>query len=348
MPDVPAARFLAIAALGGLAVAATTRGAAADPVADHFRGKSISVIVGYDPGGGYDVYTRLLTRFMSPHTPGNPAYVIQHMPGAGSLRAANYIANVAPKDGTTLGVFSAPAALEPMFGNTAAQFDPLRLTWVGNMFRDTAACGTWANSGIASLQDIAKSDKEIVFGATGPGSYGNQHALVLKDMLGLKLKVITGYKGVKDVGLALQRGEIQVACAMNLSTVKAAFGQQVASGELRFIVQFGKRPNPYFAGAPSFYSMIKGDEQNAVADLFFEQVEIARPVIGPPDMPPAVVAALRKAMWDTIADKGLREEAARLGLDIDPVSGEDTAKAIAALTRVPPPVIAKAKAIMGR
>jgi hypothetical protein len=135
---------------------------------------------------------------------------------------------------------------------------------------------------------------------------------------------------------------------MNLSTVKAAFGQPVASGELRFIVQFGKQPNPYFGGAPSFYGMIKGDEQNAVADLFFEQVEIARPLIGPPDMKPAGIAAFRKAMSDTLADKALRDEAARSGLDIDPVSGEDTAKAIASLTRVPPPVIAKAKAIMGR
>ena len=334
-----------MAAALACAAAAPVRG---DTVADHYRGKQISVIVGYDPGGGYDVYTRLLTRFMGAHIPGNPALIIQHMPGAGSLRAANYVANVAAKDGTVLGVFSAPAALEPLFGNPAAQFDPARLAWLGNMVRDTAACGTWKDSGIASLQDLMQSPKEIVFGATGPGSYGNQHALVLKEMLGLRLKVITGYKGVKDVGLALQRGEIQVACAMNLSTVKASFSQNVASGELKFLVQFGKADHAYFQGATNFHSVVKGEEQRAVADLFFQQVEIARPLIGPPGLPPALVAALRKAMWEALGDRALRDEAARAGLDIDPVSGEDTAAAIEALTRVPPPVIARAKAIMGR
>jgi len=336
----------AIALLLALSAASAAR---ADAVADFYKGKTINVVVGYGPGGGYDVYTRLLVRHMPRYVPGNPAMVVQNMPGAGSLRAANFIGNAASRDGLTLGVIGAPAALEPLFGNNDAKFETSGFGWLGNMIRDTAACGTWHNSGIKSLDQIINAKTEVVFGASGAGSYGNQHAMILKHMLGAKLRVITGFTGIKDIGLALERGEVQAACALALSTAKSTFEGNVRRGELKYFVQFGKDKDvPYFGGAPNFYKMIKTDEQRQLADLFFGQSEIARPLVTPPGVAPAFVAALRKAMADTVADKALLAEAEKAGLDIEFVSGEETARSFADFYRTPPELVAKARAIMGR
>ena len=338
-----------IAAAAAVFAAIAVDQARADAVADFYKGKQVNVIVGYGPGGGYDVYTRLLLRHMPRYVPGNPTMVVQNMPGAGSLRAANFLGNAASRDGLTLGVIGAPAALEPMFGNADAKFETGGFAWLGNMIRDTAACGTWHNSGITSLDQIINAKTDIVFGASGAGSYGNQHAQILKSMLGAKLRVITGFTGIKDIGLALERGEVQAACALALSTAKATFDGNVKRGELKFLVQFGKGQDvAYFGGAPNFYKMIKTEEQRQIADLFFGQSEIARPLIGPPGLQPVFVAALRKAMADAVADKAFLAEAEKAGLDIDFVSGEETAQSFADFAKTPPAVVAKAREIMGR
>jgi tripartite-type tricarboxylate transporter receptor subunit TctC len=332
----------------GIAAVSASSVAAADAVADFYKGKQINVIVGYGPGGGYDVYTRQLLRHMPRYIPGNPTMVVQNMPGAGSLRAANFVTNAAPKDGTTLMVIGAPAALEPLFGNKEAKFETLKLNWIGNMIRDTAACGTWHNSGIKSLQDIIKAKTPVVFGASGHGSYSNIHAQVLRHMLGANLRVITGFKGIKDMGLALERGELQSQCALALSTAKATFSQNVERGELKFLVQFGKQDHPYFGGAPNFYKMIKSPEQIQVADLIFGMSEIARPLLGPPGMPPQIVAALRKAMVDAVNDKAFRAETDKSGLPIEFVSGEETQQTFVEFYKSSPAVLQKTREIMGR
>jgi tripartite-type tricarboxylate transporter receptor subunit TctC len=338
-------RVAALAAAAAWLIAGT---ACADEVADVYKGKQITVVVGYGPGGGYDVYTRMLLRHMPQYIPGNPTMVVQNMPGAGSLRAANYVANAALKDGTHLGVFGAPAALEPLFGNKDAKFETLKFAWLGNMIRDTAACGTWHNSGINSLQQVINAKTQVVFGASGQGSYAYQHSMVLKEMVGANLRVITGFKGIKDIGLALERGEVQAACALALSTAKAAFDRNVKNGELKFLVQFGKQDVAYFGGAPNFYKMIKSDEQRQIADLFFGQSEIARPLIGPPGMPPAIVAALRKAMAAAVKDKGFLADAAKANLDIEFMTGEEVEQSFAGIMKAPPSVIQRARVIMGR
>ena len=341
-------RILGAAAAMLIALSAASA-ASADQVADFYKGKQINVIVGYGPGGGYDVYTRMLLRHMPRHVPGNPTMVVQNMPGAGSLRAANFIGNAASRDGLTLGVFGAPAALDPLFGNKDAKFETTAFAWLGNMIRDTAACGTWHNSGFKSLDQIINAKTEVVFGASGTGSYAYQHSMLLRHMLGAKLRVITGFTGIKDIGLALERGEVQAACALALSTAKATFDGNVKRGELKFLVQFGRNQDvPYFGGAPNFYKMIKTDEQRQIADLFFGQSEIARPLIGPPGMQPAFVAALRKAMADAVADPAFLADAAKAGLDIDFVSGEETAQSFADFYKTPADVVAKAREIMGR
>jgi tripartite-type tricarboxylate transporter receptor subunit TctC len=195
---------------------------------------------------------------------------------------------------------------------------------------------------------VIKAKNPIAFGATGVASAGYQHALVLKNMLDANLKVIVGFPSVKDVGLALERDEVQAACAMYVSTVKSAFASEVRDGKFKFLVQFGHEDVPFFQGAPNFYRMIKTEEDRQVAELFFGPVEIARPLIGPPDMPAPILAALRNAMTETLRDKALLTDAAKLSLDIEPMSGEQTQKAFARFFRSSPSVVKRAIAIMER
>ena len=189
--------------------------ARADTVADFYKGKSINVVVGYGPGGGYDVYMRLLLRHMPRYIPGHPNIVVQNMPGAGCLRAANYRRQCRAARRHSRSACSARRPRSNRCSATRTRSSrPPSFAWLGNMIRDVAACGTWHNSGINSLDQIINAKTEVVFGASGAGSYANQHALVLKHMLGAKLRVITGFTGIKDIGLALERDEVQAACAM--------------------------------------------------------------------------------------------------------------------------------------
>ncbi len=315
----------------------------ADEVANFYKGRTINLVLGYGPGGAYDAYMRALAPHFSRYIPGNPQVVVQYMPGAGSLVAANYVTNVAPKDGTVLGVFSVTTALEPMLGNASAKFDPARIVWIGNMYADDAACATWRTTGITRIKDVIETSKEIAFGATGPGSTGNQQALVLKHLLGAKLKVIQGYKGIKEVGLALERGEIQAACAMSVGAVKSAFNNEFRSGNMKIFVQFGRKKAPFFGDADHFYAQKLTAEQRAVADLILGQSDLSRPIAGPPGLPPAVTAALRKAFMQTLADKNFLDGAAKMNVEITPTSGEATQKRFEEFLRSPPAIVAHVK-----
>src|SRR5690606_9208336 len=175
---------------------------------DFYKGNQINFAVGYTPGGGYDTYTRLLATVIGKHIPGNPDVIVTNMPGGGSLKVANHTFNVAPKNGTFIGVFSIPVAVEPLLGNDNAKFKAVEFGWLGNMYRDTHACAVRRESGITSLQDVIDAKQPVVFGATSASSYGNQHARVLQSMLGANIRIVLGYRGIKGVGQALEQGEI--------------------------------------------------------------------------------------------------------------------------------------------
>ena len=198
-----------------------------------------------------------------------------------------------------------------------------------------------------TVQDLIGAKTEVAFGATGPGSAGNQQAMVLKSVLGANLKVIQGYKGIKDVGLALERGEVQAACALSVAVVKSTFDGDYRAGNLKLLVQLGRSKAAYFGDTFHFYSAALTNEQRAIADLVFGQSDVSRPLIGPPDMPPAILAALRKAMTDTMVDPAFLASSAKMNIDITSMSGEATTKRVAEFLRTPPGVVAKAKQVMG-
>ena len=322
--------------------------ASADEVADFYKGKQITFSIGYSAGGGYDLYTRMLATRFGAHIPGKPDVIATNMPGGGSLKVANFIYNVAPKDGTSLGVFSAPVAVEPLLGRKNAKFDAQKFGWLGNMLRDTHSCVVWHKAKIKTLQDIIDAKEPVVFGAAAAGSYGNQHARVLQSMLGANIRMVLGYRGIKGVSKALQTGELTAACAMAASTLKSAFRQLKDSGQFKVIVQFGQQPHPFLDNAPMFYSLLKNKEDVRVADFFFSQSSISRPVAAPPGIPKARLAALRAAFAAALRDPVLLARAKRLGVDVTPEPAETVEKAMAALYATPPAVLAKVKKIMGR
>lgn len=341
-------RAIHIACTAAAALTLVAGSAAADPIADFYRGRTVTIAIGFGPAGGYDTYARILARHLGDHIPGKPSVVAQNMPGAGSMKLANYVYNVAPKDGTYIGMFSAQTALEPLYGNANARFDTAKFTWIGNMHRDTGACGAWHATGISGLQDLLNSKRDVIFGSTGASTNGHQHALILKSMLGAKVKLISGYKGIKDVNLAMQQGEVQAACGMSQSATQAAFANEVESGKIRMFVQFGRHNVPFFGKATNFYSLLKTDEERQIADLFFGPGEISRPFTAPPSLNQEMSKALRGAMMAAMADPALLADATKTKNAVEPMSGEEVSALFAAFAKTPPAIVKKAMAIIGR
>jgi tripartite-type tricarboxylate transporter receptor subunit TctC len=332
-----------------LALAALTVPAAhADAVADFYKGKELAIQVGFGAGGGYDTTARLFARHFGKHVPGNPSIVVQNVPGAGSMLVANAIFNTAPKDGSTLGIFASSTALEPLYGNNRAKYDPRKYEWIGSLHRDIASCGVWkgAGQGIDNLPELLKAKTTVIFGSTSPTAITSQHPLFLKNVLGANLKVIYGYKGTKDVSLAMMRGEVHGSCGMFESSVRSAYDAHVKAGELKIIVQFGRdRKVPYFGDATPMYTLLKTSDQKRIADFIFRQTELARPLAAPPGTPKDRVAALRKAMLATLKDSALIADAKKLTVDFDSVSGEEAAQMFADFYNTPPKLIEQARQV---
>ena len=348
---MPVARAFVPAAAALAALTAFGAAAGADEVADFYDGKNLTILIGYGAGGGYDTTARIFAKHLSKHIPGHPTIVPQNMPGAGSMKVANFIYNAAPKNGATLGVFASSTALEPLFGNKKAKFKTMGFEWIGSLHRDTASCAVWkgAGQGIRTLDDLLKAKKTVLFGSTSPTAITSQHALVLKNFLGAPVKVIYGYKGTKAISLAMQTGELNASCGMFESSVKGAFFNYVQSGDLKVFVQFGPdKAVPFFGDATRLYDKVKTDDDRKVLDVIFRQTELARPLAAPPGTPKARVAALRKAMLDTLRDPALVADAKRIRIEFNPVPGEETEKIFASYYRMPRPIIKKAMALIGR
>jgi tripartite-type tricarboxylate transporter receptor subunit TctC len=343
MSPAPARTILALIALG-----AACDPAPADPVADFYAGKEITIQIGFGPGGGYDTTTRLFANHLRRHMPGNPAIIVQNAPGAGSMKVANTLFAVAPKDGTVLGVFASSTALEPLFGNKAATYDPRQFEWIGSLHRDIASCAVWKGAGqdIKDLPGLLKAQRTVTFGSTSPTAITSQHPLFLKHVLGANLRIIYGYKGTKDVSLAMMRGEVDGSCGMFETSMRSAFGPHVNTGELKTIVQFGRdRAVPFFGDATRMYTMLTTDDQRRVADVIFRQTELARPLAAPPGTPRERVEALRKATLAALRDPALQADAKRMEIDFDPIPGEETAQIFADFYNTPPALVEQARRV---
>ncbi len=333
-----------------LSMAAAVCAVRADPVSDFYSRKTLTLVAGFPPGGGYDTYVRVLARHYGQFIPGKPSVVPANMPGAGSLNAANHIYNDEPKDGSVLGMFASSAVMEPLLGDKAARFDPAKFSWIGSMSQDIAYCGVWQTPGAAAtFDDMLRQDgKETIFGGGAPAAITYQHPMILKNVLGAHIRVIPGYAGTRDIDLAMHRGEVNGECGFYASSIKAQFLDDVKSGRLKLVIQMGPHKSNEFGDIPSVFDYAKTDEQRAVLELYFKQLVLGRPLAGPPGIPPDRLAALRQAFMATMKDKDFLAEAGKVGLDIDPATADEVEQLLQHFASFSPEIFAKARQAIGR
>ena len=335
-------RVLAAMALVIMAMAqpSSTR---ADPVADFYRDKSIDLLIGFGPGGGFDSYARLLARHLGNFIPGNPTVVPRNMPGGGGLVVANHLYNVVPRDGRHIAIFGPFNAMEPLFGNATAKFDPANFTWVGNMNLEVEGCGVWRTSGIHTLNDL--QTKLTRFGSSGKASTTNRSTLALKSLIGAKTQVIQGYRGSREINIAMQRGEVDAMCGISVSSAIAEWHQDLKNGDMKIIVQLGLKNHPFFGDAANIYDHIKNDEDRQVAEFIFRPNEVGRPIAAPPSLPPERATALREAFAKTMRDPEFLADAEKRRLLIDPMPGQEISQIFTTLQQQPKAVAERAKTI---
>jgi tripartite-type tricarboxylate transporter receptor subunit TctC len=334
------------AASFALALCALAQPAAGNEIADFYKGKTVTIVVGHQVGTGFDIYARTLARHLSRHIPGHPNIVVQNMVGASGITAANWLDSVAPKDGTVMATFVHTVAFEPVFGNAAAKYDPKKLSWIGNMEESVGLCGVSKASGIAKFDDLLA--KEAVFGATGATGPLGMFAQAIRNLVGAKLKVVYGYKGSADVKLAMNRGEVQGICGLPLSTVKSFWGDEYRSGEFKPIVQLSGKPHPELKGLPRIDGYARTDEDRQVFGLIFGAQALGRVYVSPSGQPAARTKALREALTAAMKDKDFLADAEKTKIDIEPMGGEEVEALIAKLSAVSPEVVARAKKAFSR
>jgi tripartite-type tricarboxylate transporter receptor subunit TctC len=268
------------------------------------------------------------------------------MVGASGITAANWLNNIAAKDGTVMATFVHTVAFEPLFGNQKAQYDAGKLSWIGNMEESVGMCGVSKASGIAKFDELLT--KETVFGATGATGPLGQFAQAVKNLLGAKLKVVYGYKGSADVKLAMNRGEVQGICGLPLSTVKSFWGDEYRSGEFKPVIQLSGKQHPELKGLPNVDDYARNNDDRQVFGLIFGAQALGRVYVSPSGQPAARTRALRQGLAATMKDDKFLADAAKAKIDIEPMTGEQVEEVIARLSSVSPAVIERAKKAFSR
>jgi len=333
--------------LASLAILAGPQPVRAQSVADFYHGKTVNLIVGYSAGGGYDTYARVLARHMGRHIPGNPAIVVQNAPGAGSMRAANTIYNVAPKDGTTFGMFGRGIALEPLIGTSPAQFDATKFLWLGSGTEEAAVVVIWATKGINTFADMKA--KPFTVGGEGTGSDPDVYALMLKNVFGVKLKLVSGYPGTSEMALALERQEVDGRASWSWSSLKSLKPDWIAQKKITVPVQLNLHKSPDLPNTPLIGDYATSERQRQILKLVLSRQTMGRPFMAPPGLPKERAAALRKAFDDTMKDPEFLAEMQKRGQEVNPVSGIELDKLIGELYSTPKDVVEETKkAISGQ
>jgi tripartite-type tricarboxylate transporter receptor subunit TctC len=312
--------------------------AEADSVADFYKGRSVSMIIGYSVGGGYDAYARLLARYLGRHIPGEPSIVPQQVTGAGSLRAANYLFSVAPKDGSVLGTFSRSMGIAPLLGQ--AEFDSRKFSWLGSMTDDDTTCVTWNSSPIKTWNDFLSKPSKL--GGLGADADPDIWALLYKNVFGAKVQLVSGYPGTNDVVLAMERGEVDGLCGLSWSTIKTRHAEWLTSHSANIIVQAALKKEPEIAGVPLATDLVGNTEQLQIIRLLLASQAMARPFVAPPDIPADRKSALIAAFDATMRDADFLAEAQKLNFEIHPVSAPTIDGLLAEVYATPKDILARA------
>ena len=306
--------------------------------ADALAGKSVQMIIGFGPGGGYDLWGRTLGRHIGKHLPGHPNVVPQNMPGAGSYTAASYIFNIAPKDGSVLGIIARDAALGPLTGASGARFDPTRLSWIGTPTKETNVCIAFHTAPVKSVQDLY--EKQLILGDTGPGTGTRSYPKALNDVLGMKFKLVGGFPSSAEVFLAMERGEVDGICE-SLDSIKNRRPDWIPTRKIAILFQGGAEPNPELQGVPFVLDLARTDEQKKTIEFLYAGQGIGRPFVAPPDLPAERLKMLRDAFNATMKDADFIAETKKSKLELAPEDGEQLAALIAKIYATPKPIVDK-------
>jgi tripartite-type tricarboxylate transporter receptor subunit TctC len=310
--------------------------ASAQPAAEPFAGKTVSLIIGFGPGGGYDLWGRTMARHIGKHLPGKPSVVPQNMPGAGSFVAASHLYNAAPKDGTAIGIIARDAALGPLSGAPGARFDATKFSWLGSPTKEHNVCIAFHTAAVKTPDELR--EKQLILGDTGPGTGTRSYPKVLNDLLGYKFKLVSGFRSSADVFLAMERGEVEGICE-SFDSVNNRRPDWIANKTVNVLLQAGDRPHPALKGVPFVLDLARNAEERQVLEYLYAGQGIGRPFVAPPDLPPARLAMLRAAFDATMRDPEFIEDAKRSKLDLEPEDGAHLAALINKIYATPKPII---------
>ena len=326
-------------------IAASAISATADPIADFYRGRTIQMVIGVSAGGDYDLRARLLARFMSKHIPGNPKIIPQNMLGAGGLVAANWLANVAPRDGTVMLAISSNLPVGQAVGLDGVKYDVRKFSYVGNTTDSPNVINSWHTTGVTRIEQVM--EKEFVVGATGRSSGSYYYPAALNAYAGTKFKIVFGYPGGADVNIAMERGEVGGRGSNLWASWKSTRPQWLAEKKIHMLVQIALKRHPDLPDVPLMQELVKNDLHKQVLTFISADTAIARSIVTTPDVPADRLAALRTAFDAAIKDPALIKEAEQAGQDISPTSGADAQEVANSIVNASPDVVAEAKKILG-
>jgi len=327
------------------ALTAQESGPAANGSGPFFRGKQIRILLSAGVAGGYAEYGRLLAQHMGNHIAGKPDFIVQSMPGAGGLLAANYLYSQAPADGTTIGLIHSSLPLAPLLGSRGARFDAQKFNWIGSLDRSDGPCTSWHTSAVKTWGDML--ERQFIVGSSGVGSQMDIYPAMLNKLFGTKIKVVGGYRDGASIFLALERGEIEGRCGPQITALRSLRPHWLAEHRVTMPIMISERRSEEFPATPSIMEFAKDDRTRALLRLLIVSQDFDRPLLVPPGVAPERVRELRDAFNATVKDRAFLAEAERTRLHLDPVSGEDVAKALAAAYAVPADLVEIAKETLG-
>lgn len=314
---------------------------------EFFRGKVIRIVVGFSPGGGFDTFARTVSRYMGKHVPGNPTVVVENMTGAGSLIAANHIFKVAKPDGLSIGAFNGNQILAQLVGGQGIEFDARKMEWIGAPGNNHDLCLLSQKTGLATAEQWLSGKTVVKLAGSAPGSPTDDVAKVLKEAIGLPMRLIAGYKGTADMRVAVESGEVDGLCGLSWASARATWRKAIETNLVSIMLQSAPKAHPDLPKVPLTISFAKSAEARQLVETGVHQPSALTYAYSlPPGTPKGRVEILRRAFLQTVKDNDFLNDAAKANLEIVPASGEEIEKSIQQLFQTPPAVVAKLKEIL--
>jgi tripartite-type tricarboxylate transporter receptor subunit TctC len=309
----------------------------AQSTSDFYQGRTVRIVVGYDAGGGYDVVARLIAQHLSRFIPGNPTVVVQNMPGAGSLNAANFVASAAPQDGTVIAALNAVLPFQPLLDAEGARFDPLKVHWLPTPNSETALVTVWHTAPIQSLEDARKQD--VLLGSSGQNSSSGFYGRIFNELFGTRFKLIVGYTGEPQTYVAMERGEVHGHGSTTWNSLRRSYADAIKDKKIRLILQYGAKPHPELAGVPFAGDLAKSEDDRLLLEIATGALVLGRPYMMGANVPIDRIEIISKAFEAMFRDPVFIADAKLRKIDVEPVSAAEVRDLIRRAYEAPKPVL---------